>query len=127
MTGLVSTPVGAGAKRPDPVEWPGGKNALAAVADGTPLLVRGQLVAALKDASWLPIGPHLADPRVRSKRYVLHVVVAREGAPSAACGMPDGLDDLYPEAAGIRCRCRRSGCARLFVRADRDAARTVGR
>jgi hypothetical protein len=116
--------------RPAAVEWP---EHVKNVPHGAPLLVNGRLQGALRDASWW------SSPDTVKLKFA-HIVVAshRLGtahgsmiAAAAACdpsrimlfiggSCKDAAD--FPEGV----RCRRTACAALFARADREVVRSPG-
>ena len=105
--------------RPDSIEWPADDKTLRTVPDRTPLTRRGRYQAALKSADYRGLGP-----RVRSERFVVHVVVARRGDIGPACNPAMLLDDLFVDADAVRARCRHPACSALYALADAAAPPT---
>lgn len=110
--------------RPAPVDWP---EHLKDVPHGAPLLVDGKLQGALRDASWWP-SPDIVKPKYAHVVVASHRLGTAHGsmiAEAAACdpsrimlitefSCKDAAD--FPECV----RCRRTACAVLFARADRE-------
>jgi hypothetical protein len=113
--------------RPAGVEWP--DDDLSAVPHGAPLLVDGELQAALRDASWW-------DRPDTTKHKYAHIVVAshrmahRQGGltfEAAACDPTRIMlfvDGTLNQAVDMpeHVRCARRACVLLFAQADQQQA-----
>lgn len=110
-------------KRPEPMEWPNGGESTAGLPHGTPLLVKGELWAAWRDASFWPC-PDVRKPKVAHVAVVNRLPQTSGGAMIDDCGAAcdprriilSAYERAHTVPAGVRCT--RPACAALFAKAD---------